>query len=286
MSAQILDGKQLAGAIRQNLKQKLAHQLEGAQRAPALAVILVGRHAASEIYVSHKIKACAEVGIAGECLRFANSITEAELLSQIHKLNQDPRIDGILVQLPLPAHIDNEKILLALDPLKDVDGFHPENIGLLAVRAPRLSPATPRGIMQLLEHFIGDIKGMHAVIVGASNIVGRPTALELLNRRCTVTICHSQTRDLIKLTQQADLLIAAAGVHGLITAAHIQPKAIVVDVGIHRLESGKVVGDVLFDEVAAKASWITPVPGGVGPMTIVGLLQNTLEAYQLNLRKS
>ncbi len=285
MSAQILDGKKLAATIRQSLKQKLAEQLQYAKRPPALVVILVGGHAASEIYVSHKIKACTEVGIASQCLRFPDTVAEADLLATLYTLNQDSSIDGILVQLPLPAHIDNEKILLALDPLKDVDGFHPENIGLLAVRAPRLSPATPRGIMQLLEHFVGDVKGLHAVIVGASNIVGRPTALELLNRRCTVTICHSQTRDLMSLTRQADVLIAAAGVHGLITAAHIQQNAIVVDVGIHRLESGQVVGDVLFDAVAAKASWITPVPGGVGPMTIVGLLQNTIEAYQLNLGK-
>ncbi len=285
MPGQILDGKHLATVIRQRLKQQLADQIQAHQRAPALAVILVGAHAASEIYVSHKIKACGEVGIVGHCLRFPETIQEAELLATIQTLNHDPSVDGILVQLPLPAHINNEKILLALDPLKDVDGFHPENIGLLAVRAPRLSPATPRGIMQLLEHYIGEIKGLHAVIVGASNIVGRPTALELLNRQVTVTVCHSQTRNLIGLTQQADLLIAAAGVHGLITAAHVRQDAIVVDVGIHRLESGKVVGDVCFDEIAAKASWITPVPGGVGPMTIVGLLQNTIEAYQLNLGK-
>jgi methylenetetrahydrofolate dehydrogenase (NADP+)/methenyltetrahydrofolate cyclohydrolase len=283
MSAQILDGKHLAATIRQNLKQKISDQNH--TRPPALAVILVGEHAASEIYVSHKLKACGEVGILGHCLRFPETITEAELLTTLHRLNQDPAVDGILVQLPLPPHIDNAKILLALDPLKDVDGFHPENIGLLAVRAPRLSPATPRGIMQLLEHYVGEVKGMHAVIVGASNIVGRPTALELLNRQVTVTICHSQTRDLMNLTQQADLLVAAAGVHGLITAEHIKQNAIVVDVGIHRLHSGQVVGDVLFDEVASKASWITPVPGGVGPMTIVGLLENTLEAYQLNLGK-
>ena len=285
MSAQILDGKQFAAHIRQGLKQKLAEQRDSHQRPPALTVILVGDNPASQVYVSHKIKACAEVGIRSECLRFPATMSEAELLGTIVNLNHDRNIDGILVQLPLPAHIDNEKILLALDPLKDVDGFHPENIGLLAVRAPRLSPATPRGIMQLLEHYVGELKGMHAVMVGASNIVGRPTALELLNRRVTVTICHSQTRDLISLTKQADLVIAAAGVHGLITAEHIKADAIVVDVGIHRLESGQLVGDVLFDEVMQKASWITPVPGGVGPMTIAGLLQNTLEAYQLNLGK-
>ena len=285
MTAQILDGKQFAARIREGLKQKLAEQRDSHQRAPALTVILVGDNPASQIYVNHKIKACAEVGIRSEYLHFPATTSEAELLGTIVTLNQNRNIDGILVQLPLPSHIHNEKILLALDPLKDVDGFHPENIGLLAVRAPRLSPATPRGIMQLLEHYVGELKGMHAVMVGASNIVGRPTALELLNRRVTVTICHSQTHNLINHTQQADLLIAAAGVHGLITAKHIKPNAIVVDVGIHRLESGQLVGDVLFDEVAQKASWITPVPGGVGPMTIAGLLQNTLEAYQLNLGK-
>ncbi len=281
MSARILDGKQLAASMRLALKQKLAARPQG-RRAPGLAVVLVGDHAASQIYVNHKIKACTEVGIQGQCLHFPESITENELLITLMQLNQDPSIDGILVQLPLPPHIDNEKILLAIHPLKDVDGFHPENIGLLAVRAPRLSPATPRGIMQLLEHFVGEIKGLHAVVVGASNIVGRPMALELLNRRCTVTICHSQTRDLKSFTEQADLLVAAAGVHGLITASHVKEDAIVVDVGIHRLPNGQVVGDVLFDEVAAKTSWITPVPGGVGPMTIVGLLENTIEAYQLN----
>ncbi|MCX7122787.1 MAG: bifunctional methylenetetrahydrofolate dehydrogenase/methenyltetrahydrofolate cyclohydrolase FolD [Gammaproteobacteria bacterium] len=285
MTAQILDGKKLAAQIREGLRQKLAAQRSDVLRAPALTVILVGDHPASQIYVSHKIKACEEVGIHSEYLHFPASMSEAELLGTIMSLNQNHHIDGILVQLPLPAHIHNEKILLALDPLKDVDGFHPENIGLLAVRASRLSPATPRGIMQLLEHSVGDLKGMHAVIVGASNIVGRPTALELLNRRVTVTICHSQTRDLINLTRQADLLISATGMHGLITAEHIKPAAIVVDVGIHRLASGQLVGDVLFDDVAEKASWITPVPGGVGPMTIVGLLQNTIEAYQLNLGK-
>ncbi len=278
MPAQILDGKGLATELRQGLRQRVAALRQQGARAPALVVILVGEGAASRIYVNHKIKACEEVGITATLLHFEADVSEAALLQLIQKCNADPEIDGLLVQLPLPPHIANEKILLAIDPAKDVDGFHPENIGLLAVKAPRLSPATPRGIMQLLNHFVGSVEGLHAVVVGASNIVGRPMALELLNQRCTITVCHSKTHSLAHFTTQADILVAAAGVHGLITAAHVKTGAIVVDVGIHRLPTGQVVGDVLFDEVATKAAWITPVPGGVGPMTIVGLLQNTFEA--------
>lgn len=281
MRAQILDGKTLAHNIRQRLKSKMALLCERGEAPPHLVVVLVGQNVPSQIYVSNKMKACEEVGVLSTLLSYNENISEAELLEQIKTLSQDPAVDGILVQLPLPFHINSERILLAIHPLKDVDGFHPENIGLLAVNTSRLTPATPRGIVELLEHHLRKLEGLHAVIVGASNIVGRPTALSLLNRRCTVSICHSKTQDLKAMTQQADLLISATGRQGLITANHVKPGAVVVDVGIHRLENGKVVGDVLFEEVAERAAWITPVPGGVGPMTIAGLLENTFAAREL-----
>ncbi len=281
MTAHILDGKALAQSIRLRLKLKVERLREKGEAPPHLVVVLVGQNVPSQIYVGHKIKACEEVGVLSTLLSYNENISEAELLGQIKTLSEDPAVDGILVQLPLPFHINNKLILLAIDPLKDVDGFHPENIGLLAVNTPRLTPATPRGIMELLEHYVRKLEGLHAVIVGASNIVGRPTALSLLNRRCTVSICHSKTQNLMAMTKQADVLISATGNHGLITKDHVKPGAIVVDVGIHRLESGKVVGDVLFDEVAEHVAWITPVPGGVGPMTIAGLLENTFAAREL-----
>lgn len=285
VSAQILDGKMLASSKRLDLKNKVDFHVQQGNRAPSIAVILIGQDPASTIYVSHKIKACAEVGIQSLLFQFDFSISERAILNKIQALNADTGVDGILVQLPLPPHINKEVILLAIDPLKDVDGFHPENIGLLAVGAPRLSPATPRGIMQILDFYRLSVSGLHAVIVGASNIVGRPMALELLNRDATVTICHSKTQNLESLTQQADLLIAAAGVQGLIRAAHVKLGAVVIDVGMHRSSLGQVHGDVQFDEVCQRASWISPVPGGVGPMTIIGLLENTLEAAAYFIKK-
>lgn len=280
MLAKIIDGKTIAQTIRQEVAQKVQLRLEQGKRAPGLAVILVGANPASQIYVGSKRRACEEVGFISRSYDLPDTTTEAELLKLIDDLNQDPEIDGILVQLPLPAGIDNVKVIERIHPDKDVDGFHPYNVGRLCQRAPRLRPCTPKGIVTLLERCGINTHGLNAVIIGASNIVGRPMSLELLLAGCTTTVTHRFTKDLEHHVRHADLVVVAVGKPNFIPGEWIKPGAIVVDVGINRLESGKVTGDVDFDEAAKNAAWITPVPGGVGPMTVATLIQNTLQACE------
>lgn len=278
MSAQIIDGKAIASRLRQQVKQRVDERVAKGLRAPGLAVILVGNDPASEIYVAHKRKDCIEVGFDSRAYDLAADTSEEKLLALIDALNDDGSIDGILVQLPLPPHIDSKKVIERIHPDKDVDGFHPYNIGRLALRMPVLRPCTPRGVMVLLESLGVSLKGMHAVVVGASNIVGRPMGLELLLAGCTVCTCHRFTRDSAALARQADIVVVAVGKPGLVKADWIKPGAIVIDVGINRTADGKLVGDVDYAGVSQVAGWITPVPGGVGPMTRALLLQNTLDA--------
>ncbi|EFB71747.1 MULTISPECIES: bifunctional methylenetetrahydrofolate dehydrogenase/methenyltetrahydrofolate cyclohydrolase FolD [Providencia] len=280
MLAKIIDGKTIAQAIRQEVAQKVQTRVANGKRAPGLAVILVGANPASQIYVGSKRRACEEVGFLSRSYDLPDTTTEAELLKLIDDLNQDPEIDGILVQLPLPAGIDNVKVIERIHPDKDVDGFHPYNVGRLCQRAPRLRPCTPRGIVTLLERYDINTYGLNAVIIGASNIVGRPMSLELLLAGCTTTVTHRFTKDLEQHVRSADLLVVAVGKPNFIPGEWIKPGAIVIDVGINRLENGKVTGDVDFDEASKRASWITPVPGGVGPMTVATLIQNTLQACE------
>ncbi|QXX83105.1 bifunctional methylenetetrahydrofolate dehydrogenase/methenyltetrahydrofolate cyclohydrolase FolD [Providencia sp. R33] len=280
MLAKIIDGKTIAQTIRQEVAQKVQLRLEQGKRAPGLAVILVGANPASQIYVGSKRRACEEVGFISRSYDLPDTTTEAELLKLIDDLNQDAEIDGILVQLPLPAGIDNVKVIERIHPDKDVDGFHPYNVGRLCQRAPRLRPCTPRGIVTLLERYNINTYGLNAVIIGASNIVGRPMSLELLLAGCTTTVTHRFTKDLEQHVRNADLLVVAVGKPNFIPGEWIKPDAIVVDVGINRLENGKVTGDVDFDEASKRAAWITPVPGGVGPMTVATLIQNTLQACE------
>jgi methylenetetrahydrofolate dehydrogenase (NADP+)/methenyltetrahydrofolate cyclohydrolase len=248
---------------------------------PGLAVILVGEDAASQVYVRNKAKACADVGMHSEVFRYQTDTAEAVVLAKIAELNDDPLINGILVQLPLPAHIDNKKVLEAISPHKDVDGFHVQNVGSLVTGESDFPPCTPHGVMALLDHYKIPIEGCNAVVIGRSNIVGKPMALMLLARSATVTICTSRTRDLSQFTQIADIVVAAVGKAGLVTADMIKAGAAVIDVGMNRLPSGKLAGDVDFEHVKEKAGYITPVPGGVGPMTITMLLANTLKAAEL-----
>lgn len=281
MTANILDGKSISMRARAEIKAQIEQRLHDGKRRPGLAVVLVGRDPASQIYVQSKRKACEEVGIASRSIDLPFNISQAELLALIHRLNQDAAIDGILVQLPLPPHIDSEAIIEGIRPDKDVDGFHPYNIGRLAVRLPILRPCTPAGVMTLLRHTELPIRGADAVVVGASNIVGRPMALELLLAGCSVDICHRFTRNLADHVAHADILVVAAGKPGLIHGEWIKPGAIVIDVGMNRLTDGKLTGDVQFATASERASWITPVPGGVGPMTVATLLSNTLYAADL-----
>ncbi|MEZ5480129.1 MAG: bifunctional methylenetetrahydrofolate dehydrogenase/methenyltetrahydrofolate cyclohydrolase FolD [Thiolinea sp.] len=280
MSAQLIDGKQVASQIRAEIREAVATRREQGKRPPGLAVILIGNDPASHVYVSHKRRACNDVGIASRSYDLPSSTTQFELLEIVDQLNADPLIDGILIQLPLPAHIDTSLVIERIHPGKDVDGFHPTNVGKLALRIPGLRPCTPYGVIRLLDAIKEPIKGRHAVIVGASNIVGRPMALELLLRGATVTVCHRFTRDSAALAREADIVVAAAGKPGLVSADWVKPGAIVLDVGINRLDNGKLVGDVDFEAVAEKAAWITPVPGGVGPMTVAMLMQNTFNACE------
>ena len=281
MTANIIDGKAISAEIRQSVKQQVNKRLEKGCRAPGLAVILVGLDPASQVYVRNKCKACDDTGIISSSYDLPSTTTEAELLSHIDKLNQDDTVDGILVQLPLPDHINSETIIEHIHPDKDVDGFHPYNIGRLALRIPALRPCTPYGVMALLESTDTPIKGKHVVIVGASNIVGRPMGLELMLAGATVTTCHRFTRDLASHVRQAEVLIVAVGKPGIVKSDWIKPGAIVIDVGINRTEEGKLIGDVEFETAQERAGWITPVPGGVGPMTVAMLLQNTLMAADL-----
>ena len=274
----VLDGTKIAGEIRGSVRDeaKLLKQKTGI--VPGLAVVLVGDDPASEIYVGRKAKACEEAGFASRQYRLAAATGEGELLNLIDVLNKDSLIHGILVQLPLPVHISTKKVIAAIDPLKDVDGFHPYNVGGLVSGSPLFVPCTPRGIMELISCTGIELAGKEAVVVGRSNIVGKPMALLLLERHATVTICHSRTRDLPQVTSRADVLIAAVGKPHMITGDMVKKGAVVIDVGVNRLASGKLAGDVAFDEVFPKTSYITPVPGGVGPMTIAMLMRNTLDA--------
>lgn len=276
MTAKIIDGKAIAAGIRQNVKQRVDHRIANGQRVPGLAVVLVGVDAASQVYVNNKRKSCAEVGFISKSFDLPADASQEELLTIIDQLNNDPKIDGILVQLPLPQHIDAETVIEQINPDKDVDGFHPYNVGRLVQRIPQLRPCTPYGVMTMLEHTDKDIRGMEAVIVGASNIVGRPMGLELLLAGCTVTTCHRFTKDLEAHVRRANLVVVAVGKPNFIPGEWIKEGAIAIDVGINRLDSGKLCGDIEYESAAKKASWITPVPGGVGPMTIATLLQNTL----------
>ena len=282
MAAQLIDGKTISEALLNRVKAGVDARLAEGRRAPALAVVLVGNNPASEIYVRNKKRSCEKVGIRSVAFDLPASTTQAELLAIVDQVNADPEIDGILVQLPLPAHIDADAVIERIDPKKDVDGFHPYNIGRLALKMPLLRPCTPRGVMTMLEMSGIDPKGKHAVIIGASNIVGRPMALELLLARATVTVCHSATADLAAEVRRADIVVAAVGKPGFVPGDWIKEGAVVVDVGINRLPDGKVVGDVDFAAASERASWITPVPGGVGPMTVATLLQNTLDSANLH----
>jgi methylenetetrahydrofolate dehydrogenase (NADP+)/methenyltetrahydrofolate cyclohydrolase len=282
---QILDGKKASQAIRDELKIEVAQLNAEGKKIPHLAAILVGNNGASATYVAAKVKACEEVGFKSTLIHFEDTISENKLLDKIKELNNDPDIDGLLVQLPLPKHISDEEVINAIDPDKDVDGFHPINVGYMVQGLPTFVPATPHGIMLLLEHFKVDTKGKHAVVVGRSNIVGRPMSILLSGNtnpgNCTVTICHSQTKNIKDFCLQADIIVAALGKPDFITADMVKEGAIVIDVGITRVEDAtkksgfKLKGDVDYENVAPKCSWITPVPGGVGPMTIAALMKNT-----------
>jgi methylenetetrahydrofolate dehydrogenase (NADP+) / methenyltetrahydrofolate cyclohydrolase len=278
MSAKIIDGKAVAAEFRTQIAADVAQFVEQEGRKPGLAVVLVGDDPASQVYVRSKVKACKEVGIESLEHRLSDNTSGVGLLNVINYLNASSEVDGILVQLPLPLHIDPNAIIYAIDPRKDVDGFHPSNVGLLVQRSPDIIPCTPLGCLRLLQNHLGaKLRGMHAVVVGASNIVGRPMGQLLLLAGCTVTMTHRFTRDTPAIARQADIVIAAAGKPGLVTAEWIKPGATVIDVGINRV-NGKIVGDVDFEGVKEVAGAITPVPGGVGPMTIAMLLQNTLQA--------
>lgn len=278
MNAQIIDGKASAAQLRENIRTQVSDLRRNAYAAPGLAVVLVGADPASEIYVRNKRKACDEVGFNSRAIDLPAQTSENELLRLIDELNADPDIDGILVQLPLPEQIDSAKVISAINPNKDVDGFHPYNIGRLVQRLPGLRPCTPRGIMYLLEGTGIAVQGAHAVVVGASNIVGRPMALELLLAGSTVTVCHRFTHDLADHVARADILVVAIGKPGIVDSGWIKPGAAVIDVGINRQENGQLCGDIEFVSASQRAAWITPVPGGVGPMTIAMLLSNTLIA--------
>lgn len=280
MSAQLIDGNATAKAMRESIRQRVEARTNAGKRAPGLAVVLVGNDPASEVYVSHKRKDCEQVGIISTAYDLPATTSQEHLINLIDELNGNDAIDGILVQLPLPAGLNSDEILERIDPKKDVDGFHPFNVGRLAQRLPLLRPCTPAGVVDLLDGTGQDITGMHAVIVGASNIVGRPMGLELLLRGCTVTTCHRFTKDLASFVKQADIVVVAVGKPGIVQGEWIKEGAIVIDVGINRLESGKLIGDVDFEAAAERASFITPVPGGVGPMTRAKLLENTLFACE------
>ncbi|MBK6384830.1 MAG: bifunctional methylenetetrahydrofolate dehydrogenase/methenyltetrahydrofolate cyclohydrolase FolD [Chitinophagaceae bacterium] len=288
---QILDGKKAAQAIQSELKIEVAELNVDGKKIPHLAAILVGNNGASETYVAAKVKACAEVGFKSTLIRLDADISEMKLLDAVENLNNDPDVDGILVQLPLPKHISDENVINAIDPDKDVDGFHPVNVGKMLQGMPTFVPATPHGIMLLLEHYKIETKGKHAVVVGRSNIVGRPMSVLLSSNtnpgNCTVTICHSQTKNIKEFCLQADIIVAALGKPEFVTADMVKEGAVVIDVGITRLEDStrksgyKLKGDVAFETVAPKCSWITPVPGGVGPMTIAALMKNTYRSCMM-----
>lgn len=283
MSAQLINGKQVALNLRESIANKVNQHLAAGHRNPALAVILVGADPASEVYVRNKHLACEKAGVTSHSYSLEASTSQTDLENLIDKLNEDTGIDGILLQLPLPKHLDASPLLERIRPEKDVDGFHPFNLGRLAQRQPLLRPCTPKGIMTLLEGLDVDLHGLKATIVGASNIVGRPMALELLLAGCTITVTHRFTKDLAAEVAQADILVVGVGIPGLVKGEWVKPGAIVIDVGINRLDNGTLVGDVEFAPAFERAAWITPVPGGVGPMTVATLLENTLQAYEQSL---
>lgn len=285
MTAQIIDGKAIAENLLNSIKARINERLLANKRAPGLAVILVGADPASSIYVRNKRLACEKVGIRSVAYDLPTSTTEIELLTLIEQLNHDDTIDGILVQSPLPPHIKDDQIIECISPNKDVDGFHPYNIGRLAVRQPTLRSCTPFGVIKMLQSVNIDLMGLNAVVVGVSNHVGRPMGLELLLAGCTVTSCHRHTKDLGNAVASADLIVAAAGKPGLIKGEWIKQGAIVVDIGINRLADGRLCGDVDFNTAKERAGWITPVPGGVGPMTVATLMENTLLSLELSERK-
>lgn len=287
---ELIDGKKISAQVKQELADEVSRLKAAGRKIPHLAAVLVGCDPASETYVASKVRACGEVGFKSTELRYGADITEEQLLEVVDKLNRDDDVDGYIVQLPLPKHISEQKVLLAIDPDKDVDGFHPCNVGKMVTGLPTYLPATPAGIVELLKRYDIQTQGKHCVVVGRSNIVGTPMAV-LMSRKdkyadCTVTICHSRTQHIEEITRQADILIVALGKPHFVTADMVKEGAVVVDVGIHRVPSDKtksgfrLVGDVDFENVAPKCSYITPVPGGVGPMTIVSLLQNTLKAIK------
>jgi methylenetetrahydrofolate dehydrogenase (NADP+)/methenyltetrahydrofolate cyclohydrolase len=277
MAARILDGKSLAARLRSEMKLRVDALVQRGAR-PGLAVVLAGDDAASRVYVRNKTLAAAEIGVHSELHEFGQEIGESALLQKVSSLNRDPAVHGILVQLPLPKHIDVARVLEAVAPAKDVDGFHEANLGALLAGRPGVVPCTPLGVMRLIEHAGVPLAGRHAVVIGRSNIVGKPVALLLLQKDATVTICHSKTPEIESVTKQADILVAAVGRPKLVKAAMVKPGACVIDVGVNRLPDGKLAGDVDFDAVKEVAGWITPVPGGVGPMTIAMLLENCLRA--------
>ena len=280
MTAKLIDGKAIAAKVRQSVKQRIDERLANQQRPPGLAVILVGQDPASEIYVRNKRKACDEAGVISRSFDLSIDTSEQELLTLIQDLNRDDSIDGILVQFPLPDHIDADKVTEYIRPGKDVDGFHPYNLGRLAERRPSLRACTPKGVITLLEHTGETFYGREAVVVGASNNVGRPMNLELLLAGCTVTTCHRFTRNLDQHVARADILVVAVGKPGIVSGEWVKPGATVIDVGINRQEDGSLVGDIEFNAARERAGWITPVPGGVGPMTVATLLENTLYAAE------
>ncbi|MCE7602575.1 bifunctional methylenetetrahydrofolate dehydrogenase/methenyltetrahydrofolate cyclohydrolase FolD [Vibrio fluvialis] len=285
MTAQNIDGTLISQTVRSEVAARVKARTQAGLRAPGLAVVLVGEDPASQVYVGSKRRACEEVGFVSKSFDLPATATENELLALVDQLNNDPEIDGILVQLPLPAGIDSTQVLERIIPEKDVDGFHPYNVGRLAQRIPKLRSCTPKGIITLLDRYNIPLRGKHAVIVGASNIVGRPMTLELLLAGCTTTTCHRFTQDLEHHVRQADVLVVAVGKPNFIPGAWIKEGAIVVDVGINRLDTGKLVGDVEYDVARTRASFITPVPGGVGPMTVASLIENTMlacEQYHTN----
>ncbi len=277
----ILDGKAIAQEIKDNIKKVVTERLQAGKSAPGLDVILVGDNPASASYVSHKQRACDYTGIRSRIHQLPEDTTMEAIAEQIDACNADPEVNGILLQLPLPEKLQPESLLERINPAKDVDGFHPYNLGRLVQRRPLLRPCTPYGVITLLEHTDEDLAGKHVVIIGSSNIVGRPMALECLLQKCTVTVCHRFTKDLASEVQQGDIVIAAIGKPGIIQSDWIKPGAIVIDVGFSRLSNGAISGDIDFETAKHRASWITPVPGGVGPMTVATLLENTVLATKL-----
>jgi methylenetetrahydrofolate dehydrogenase (NADP+) / methenyltetrahydrofolate cyclohydrolase len=283
MTARLIDGRQVAQQVHEEVRQAVIHHTGRGRRAPGLAVVLVGENPASQVYVRNKRRTCEALGIESRSHDLPADTPQAVLLSLIDELNADACVDGILVQLPLPRHFDTETVIERIDPAKDVDGFHPYNVGRLAVRLPTLRPCTPYGVMRLLDSTGEVYKGRNAVVVGASNIVGRPMALELMLAGATVTVCHRFTRDTAEHVSRADILVVAVGRPNLVAGEWIRPGATVIDVGMNRLDDGRLVGDVDFEAAAGRAAWITPVPGGVGPMTVAMLMKNSLQSYETRI---